>query len=180
MTPSREPSDVHPNRVLLERFYAAFDRHDAATMGACYHDEATFSDPAFPHLDAAATRAMWTMLTGQAPDLRVMASGLDADDERGRASWVATYTFSTTKRFVENRIEARFRFKDGLILRHEDHFDFWRWSRQALGPVGLALGWSPLLKTTVQRTAARGLRRHRERRADPRGAPGSAADGGRG
>ena len=48
---------------------------------------------------------------------------------------------------------------DGLITRHRDRFDFWRWSRQALGPAGWLLGWTPLLRAKVRATAAGNLDR---------------------
>jgi hypothetical protein len=51
----------------------------------------------------------------------------------------ARYTFATG-RVVHNVIEARFALRDGLIVQHVDSFGFWRWSRQALGPLGLARG----------------------------------------
>ena len=47
----------------------------------------------------------------------------------------------------------------GLITRHTDRFDFWRWSRQALGAPGLLLGWSPFLRAKVRGQAAASLRR---------------------
>ena len=56
-------------------------------------------------------------------------------------------------------IHARFRLDAGLIVEHVDDFDFWRWSRQALGPAGLLLGWSPFLRDKVRREAARTLAR---------------------
>ena len=56
-----------------------------------------------------------------------------------------------------NRIDARFEFRDGLIVRHVDRFDFWRWARQALGAPGWALGWSGWLRAKVRRRAAAGL-----------------------
>jgi ketosteroid isomerase-like protein len=150
---------------LIERFYRAFHQRDAATMGACYRDDASFSDPVFPSLDAAGARAMWAMLTARASDLTVEASDIQADASQGSCRWVARYTFSATGRFVENRIAARFTFQDGLIRSHVDTFDFWRWSRQALGPTGLLLGWSPVVRNKVRATAAAGLRKFSEARA---------------
>ena len=76
----------------------------------------------------------------------------------GRAHWDAHYTFSRTGRPVHNSITAGFAFKDGLIARHADRFSFWRWSRQALGPVGLWLGWTPLLRARVRANARAGLK----------------------
>ncbi|MFY7942354.1 MAG: nuclear transport factor 2 family protein, partial [Burkholderiaceae bacterium] len=65
--------------------------------------------------------------------------------------------FSKTGRQVLNQIDAQFEFSDGLIHRHIDRFDFWRWSRQALGAPGVLLGWSSFLRGQVQQQAARSL-----------------------
>ncbi|MBL8954530.1 MAG: hypothetical protein JNK82_27370, partial [Myxococcaceae bacterium] len=43
------------------------------------------------------------------------------------------------------------------LSEHTDSFDFGAWSRQALGPSGLLLGWSPLVKNKVRAQAAKGL-----------------------
>ena len=94
------------------------------------------------------------------------------DAERGKAHWDARYTFTQTGRRVHNRIDARFLFRDGLIIRHEDTFSFWRWARQALGPAGLLLGWAPPLRAKV-RSTARGNLRAFMRKADT--APASPA-----
>lgn len=146
------------NTTLIRHFYEAFARRDAAAMGACYHDEATFSDPAFPGLNAAQARAMWQMLCASGKDLRIEFSGIEANDTEGRCHWEAWYTFSQSGRPVHNIIEATFTFKDGKILTHTDHFNFWRWSRQALGLPGLLLGWTSFLQKKVQATAGGKLR----------------------
>ncbi|MNF00224.1 hypothetical protein D3C80_1990190 [compost metagenome] len=57
-----------------------------------------------------------------------------------------------------NDIQARFLFRDGKICEHHDHFDLWRWSRQALGAKGLLLGWAPLVQGKVHQQALKGLR----------------------
>jgi hypothetical protein len=76
------------------------------------------------------------------------------------AHWEAHYLFSATGRLVHNRIDAGFGFgADGLITTHLDRFDFWAWSRQALGAPGLLLGWTPWLRTKVRAQAAENLRR---------------------
>lgn len=46
---------------------------------------------------------------------------------------------------------------DGKIIQHHDEFNFWKWSVMALGPIGIGLGWSPLVKNKVQRRAAENL-----------------------
>ena len=76
------------------------------------------------------------------------------------AHWEPTYLFSATGRVVHNITDAEFEFDDaGLITRHTDRFDFWRWARQALGAPGLLLGWTPLLRARVRTQAAANLKR---------------------
>jgi hypothetical protein len=59
---------------------------------------------------------------------------------------------------VHNRIDARFEFDAaGLISRHVDRFNFWRWSRQALGLKGWLLGWTSLVRDKVRAQAAKNL-----------------------
>ena len=154
---------VHPNAQLIETFYRRFADRDAAGMAACYHPEIHFTDEVFD-LRGDEVGAMWAMLCERGEDLEVRFGDVEADDREGRAHWDATYTFTATGRKVRNSIDARFELADGRILRHVDTFDFWKWSRQALGPPGWLLGWSGFLRAKVRRTAARNLARHAARR----------------
>jgi ketosteroid isomerase-like protein len=155
----------HPNAGLIERFYTALGSKDADAMAACYAPKASFEDPAFGQLDAGDARAMWRMLTSRATDLTVDVSEIIADDRTGSARWVAHYTFTQTGRPVVNDISAAFRFADGLIVEHHDHFDWWRWARQALGPPGLLLGWNPLFHNAARNKARGTLAEFRRREA---------------
>jgi ketosteroid isomerase-like protein len=154
---------MHQHEELITRFYEAFSRRDGDAMAACYHDEATFSDPVFVGLDAEGVREMWRMLTTRGTDLRVEFRDVEADDARGSAHWEAWYTFSTTGKQVHNIIEASFEFRDGKIVRHVDEFGFWRWSRQALGVPGLLLGWTPIIRGAVRSGAGKELAKWRAR-----------------
>jgi ketosteroid isomerase-like protein len=145
------------NRALIERFYEAFDRHDGDAMAACYAPGARFHDPAFGELTGDEPGAMWRMLTGRADDLRVQLAEHDAGDTSGTAHWLADYTFTQTGRKVHNDVRARFRFENGLIAEHDDAFSFHAWSRQALGPAGLLLGWTPIVQGKVRRQARASL-----------------------
>lgn len=147
------------NEALITRFYEAFAARDHQEMAACYHPDARFSDEVFPDLRGPRVAAMWRMLCERGEDLVVTFSDVEADGDRGAARWEAVYTFRATGRRVHNRISARFRFQGGLIVEHRDVFDFWAWSRQALGAPGWLLGWSPMLKRKVRRTAGRQLDR---------------------
>jgi hypothetical protein len=125
-------------------------------MAACYAPGARFSDPVFTDLRGSEPGAMWRMLTGRAEDLEVTLAEHEAGDERGSARWLADYTFSTGRR-VHNDVQAEFRFKDGLIAEHHDSFSLYAWSRQALGPLGALLGWTPIVSGKVRRQARAGL-----------------------
>lgn len=156
---------MHTNEELIQKFYSAFQNLDAANMAACYAHDVQFSDPVFPCLQGQEASDMWRMLCVRAQDFSLQFDGIVADDKSGRAHWIATYTFSPTGPRVVNHIQASFEFKDGKILSHQDRFDLWKWSRQALGIKGLLLGWSPLLKHAIQKQAGRGLALFREKSA---------------
>ncbi|MBV6287164.1 nuclear transport factor 2 family protein [Pseudomonas aegrilactucae] len=146
------------NHALITRFYLAFQQLDAEAMAACYSPDVVFSDPAFGTLHGKDAGDMWRMLASRAKDFSLTFDNVRADERGGGAHWVATYLFSQTGRVVVNDIQARFVIRDGLIVEHHDHFDLWRWARQALGTKGLLLGWTPLVQGKVREQAAKGLR----------------------
>jgi ketosteroid isomerase-like protein len=148
---------VHPNAQVIRKFYTAFANRDAAGMAACYHSSVTFSDEIFTHLEGARATGMWRMLCERGKDLKVEVSDVEADEAVGRARWEAWYTFSKTGRPVHNKIEARFEFRDGKIIRHRDRFSFHAWARQALGPMGRLFGWTPFFRNRVRAEAERNL-----------------------
>lgn len=156
---------MHPNADTLTKFYAAFARLDTDTMASCYADDVAFDDEAFSLRGKAQTMGMWRMLCDATRAKGMDAwkleySGIEADATRGRAHWDAHYRFSATGRMVLNRIDGEFSFNSqGLITRHRDRFDFWSWSRQALGAPGMLLGWTPFLRNKVRAQAQANLRK---------------------
>jgi ketosteroid isomerase-like protein len=146
-----------------ERFYSAFAARDWRTMGALYADDARFSDPVFPDLDARETRAMWRMLIARGTDLALQYRVLSETADAARVHWTARYTFSQTGRPVVNQIDATLSLRDGAIVSHVDDFGWHRWARQALGLPGLLLGWTPLFRRRVQAKARAALRRFMQR-----------------
>jgi ketosteroid isomerase-like protein len=151
---------MHANESLIKEFYTAFQKRDAAAMAACYHPDIVFNDAVFVNLRGADAGNMWRMLCERGKDLRVEFSHVNANDNTGTAHWDAYYTFGRTGNKVHNSIDASFRFQDGKIIEHRDHFDFWRWSRQALGTTGLLLGWTPFLQKKVQAQSAETLAKY--------------------
>lgn len=126
-------------------------------MAGLYHPDARFSDPVFTDLRGKEVGMMWRMLCERGKDLKVEHSAVKVDGDEGSAHWEAWYTFSATGRNVHNIIDARFRFDGDKIIEHHDTFSLWRWSRQALGPIGIVLGWSPVVSGKVQGQARKNL-----------------------
>ena len=156
---------MHPNQATLEKFYNAFSHLDVDTMASCYAPDAEFDDEAFSLRGHAQVTGMWRMLceTTKAKalaDWKLVYSGIQTNDNAGKAHWEADYRFSATNRLVHNVIDGVFTFdKNNLIITHRDSFNFWKWSRQALGTPGLLLGWTPFLRQKVRSTAATNLQK---------------------
>lgn len=135
---------------IIYPFYEAFQKKDANTMRSFYHKDATFEDPAFGKLHSAQVKSMWSMLIERGgKDFKLEFEITREDENSAEAVWQAWYVFSKTKRPVHNIIKASFKFKDGKIIEHIDQFNFWRWSRMALGVPGILLGWTPIIKNKV-------------------------------
>ena len=148
-------------RVAVERFYAAFAKLDGAAMQSCYAPAATFDDEVFSLKGQAQIGGMWRMLCDTTRIKGMTHWKLVVSDTSAHsAHWEAHYMFGATGRLVHNKIDAAFTFDgNGLITTHRDSFDFWAWSRQALGAPGLLLGWSPFLRNKVRAQAAASLQR---------------------
>jgi len=147
------------SKETMQQFYEAFERHDAAAMGALYHPEVRFNDPVFKNLNQTETQGMWSMLIERSEgNLKIEHHSLMGDETMAQCTWEAHYAFSKTKRDVHNIIHATMKFKDGLIVEHTDVFNFWRWSKMALGTSGALLGWTPIVKNKVRKMALSSLR----------------------
>jgi hypothetical protein len=147
---------------LIQDFYLAFERLDATAMAKAYAPDAVFEDEVFRLQGRDEIGAMWAMLCeairkNGLPEWRLTVSGVQASETRASAHWEPVYRFSATGRMVHNVIDAQFELRGGLIVSHRDSFSFHRWARQALGPTGWLLGWTPLVRRKVRAQAARSL-----------------------
>jgi hypothetical protein len=156
---------MHPNQQTIEMFYGAFARLDSDTMASCYAEDVTFDDEVFSLKGKREVAGMWRMLCeatqAKGADVwKLTYRDVKADGEGGSAHWDAHYRFSATNRIVDNAIDAKFKFNPaGQIVRHEDSFDFWKWSRQALGAPGVLLGWTPVIRGKVRGQAGANLQK---------------------
>jgi coproporphyrinogen III oxidase len=159
------------SKATIHAFYTAFAELDAARMATCYADNASFQDEAFQLQGKSEIMGMWGMLCDAVKakgrdDWKLTFSQVQAQGKTGSAHWEPIYRFSATGRIVHNVIDAEFSFNEqGLILTHRDRFDFWRWSRQALGAPGMLLGWSGFLRSKVQQQANANLRKYLQHKA---------------
>jgi ketosteroid isomerase-like protein len=152
------------NEYTIIKFYTAFANGNAKEMWECYHPNVKFRDPAFGLLKGNEVRQMWEMLIKRSKgSLKIEYSDVEANKHMGSARWIASYRFSKTNRNVVNSIAAKFHFQDGLIIKHTDDFDIWKWSKQALGIKGLLMGWTGFMQKKIQEQARRSLKEYCER-----------------
>jgi hypothetical protein len=151
------------NEKILVNFYTAFTNADAAAMCECYSPNIQFRDPVFGLLKGNDVCKMWKMLLEKSKaNIKIEFSAVKADEYLGSAQWIATYNFSKTNRKVINVIQAQFQFKDGLIIKHTDDFDIWKWSKQAFGTTGYLLGWTGFFQKKIQQNALMSLKKYKE------------------
>jgi hypothetical protein len=155
---------MNTNETTIHKFYTAFANSDAKTMCECYHSNIQFQDPAFGSLNGNDVCNMWKMLIEKSKgNIKIEFMDLKADEFTGSTKWIATYNFSKTNRKVVNVISAEFQFKEGLIIKHTDSFDIWKWSKQALGFKGLLLGWTGFMQNQIQKQALASLKSYNKR-----------------
>lgn len=146
---------MNQNENTIQRFFHSFAGGDYRGMQACLHPKVEFSDIGFK-LSGKEVGAMWHMICEKGT--QIMFRNVKADDTHGTAHWECHYDFQKEEgakpHSVHNIIEAKFRFEDGLIRKHDDDCDFERWARQALGLTGIVLGETEFLHNKV-RTSAR-------------------------
>ena len=158
---------MNSNENLITKFYTAFSNLDGAMMAACYHPNIQFKDPAFGVLIGQEVIDMWNMLLYRSKGiLKIEFSAIEANEKTGSAKWIATYTFSKTNRLVVNVITSQFEFQDGLICKHTDKFNVWKWTQQALGIPGYLLGWTPFLQNKIQEQSRALLKKYQEKQFD--------------
>ena len=152
---------MNSNENLIAKFYSAFAAADVKTMIECYHPKIHFVDPAFGLLKEEEVFLMWEMLILKSKgNIKIEFSDIKSDDFTGSAKWKATYNYSKTNRNVVNNVSAQFVFQDGLIIKHTDSFDIWKWSKQAFGLTGYLLGWTGFFQNKINEQALLSLEKY--------------------
>lgn len=144
---------------IIDSFFRAFAKHDYATMNKFYHTEAQFSDPVFRFLQGNEIKAMWHMLCESGKDLQISHGSIGVFDNSAKVKWKAIYTFKKTGHIIHNEINSEFFLKDNLIINQFDTFNFYRWTKMALGTTGIFLGWSKMLQDKIRNNARQQLQK---------------------
>ena len=156
---------MNNNVQLIDQFYTAFANQDGRKMSNCYHPDIQFQDTAFGILNGQNVSDMWNMLLERSKgNLKIEFYNVKIIEDKGSATWIATYNFSKTNRKVVNIIQASFEFKDGLIYKHTDSFNLWEWSQQALGWKGLVLGWTSFMQRKIREQAIISLKNYQNKK----------------
>ncbi|MGB1696837.1 MAG: nuclear transport factor 2 family protein [Thermoplasmatota archaeon] len=132
------------------KYWEALAAGDGKAMAACYAEDAEFQDEVF-HLHGADIGTMWTGLFRPGADVKVQTHPLRETDGVITGTWEAWYAFQG--RPIHNVIHSTFLVEDGLIVSQRDRFNFWKWTRMALGLKGTLLGWTPMVRKAVQKQA---------------------------
>ena len=122
-------------KEMINKFYTSFSELDHENMVSCYHSDIIFEDPVFGVLVGERAKNMWRMLceSQKGKEFKLEFYNVSGNYDKGEATWEAHYFYGKSNRKVHNIIKANFEFKDGLIIKHTDHFNLRRWSMQALG-----------------------------------------------
>jgi len=146
---------------IASNFYSAFAKGDAETMTSLYADAVEFEDPAFGKLKGSEAKMMWQMLIERSKgNLKVSYEVSETTKNTAKVNWTAVYPFSKTGRMVTNHIEATLVIENGRIIQHTDHFNLWKWSRQAMGWKGYLLGWTPFFRKKLQQQTRKMLQQY--------------------
>src|SRR5436309_9608022 len=121
---------MHANAILLRKLFTGLNQHDHRVMAECYHPKAVFRDIAFHLRGQKRIDEMWQMICEGRSNIRANFEVVRADDKSGQVRLVDDYTLyasddspPSSGREVRNVIDSRFRFRDGLIIKHKDHCD---------------------------------------------------------
>jgi len=163
LTRVKRPPPMHPHETLVRQFYASLAARDAEGAARCYHPEVFLSEPLHPRLRGAAAADLWRMRLAGADPIEIRLEEASGDAGGALARWSARSTVRGRPVVVRGR--SMFAFRDGRISRHYDHYSLWRWSSQALGPAGAALGWFGPWRWALRQRAARALERFSAARA---------------
>lgn len=150
---------MESSEKTIHQLYTSIANGDPSKIEACYAPTVKFYDPTFGNLSGDDVPKMWKMLIKKSNgNLKLEYTVIKCDAYKGTAQWIAIYAFGKDKRTVKNVVRSEFHFKDGLIIKQNDDFNIWTWSKQALGLPGILLGWTGYLHQKIRKQALSSLK----------------------
>lgn len=134
----------------VRAFYDAFEKHDAAAMGALYANDVKFQDAIFQFDDKQGVTKMWTNLFKTDPNAKLKFTVDSSSGDTVKGHWVADY--HVLGRPVHNEVSTQLKVKDGKIVEHHDDFSWKKWAPQAFpaGKLFTLPGLDSLAKAVVR------------------------------
>ncbi|WP_342269364.1 nuclear transport factor 2 family protein [Spiroplasma endosymbiont of Aspidapion aeneum] len=129
-------------KQIINEFYSAFKKGDYQKMNSLYGEDIIFNDSIFKDLDYLQVTSMWEMLLSKKEESKFSIEYevlLDHNDEY-YVMWSAHYLFGPKRRKVSNIVKSEMVIKDKKIALHTDVFDFYKWSKQAIGIASILFG----------------------------------------
>lgn len=147
----------------IHQLYTSIANRAISNIKTCYAPTARFNDPVFDTLVGNEIPKMWRMLIEKSKgNLEIEYTIIKSNEHKSSVEWIATYTFGKNKRKIRNVIQSEFYFKDGLIIKQNDDFNIWTWSKQAFGFSGFLFGWTGYMQNKIQEKANLALKNYKE------------------
>lgn len=152
-----------PTEKTIHQLYRSITNGAISEIEACYTPTVKFHDPIFGTLIGNEVPKMWEMLIKKSKgNLAIEYTIIKSNTHKASAQWTATYTFGKNKREIKNTIHSEFHLKDGLIIKQNDDFNIWNWSKQAFGFSGFLFGWTGYMQKKIQKKAQLSLKNYKE------------------
>ncbi|ARU92149.1 hypothetical protein SCLARK_001685 [Spiroplasma clarkii] len=140
------------NKEVVVKFFTALSKGDWKLMNNLYSKDVAFSDTVFGELNYSQITNLWEMLLTENPDLSANFKIVE-DGEVVKVQWVMVSKFGQKHRKVILNILSTLEVSKGKIIKHNDHFDFKKWAKQALGIIGWMLGSKQSFKNRIKEEA---------------------------
>jgi hypothetical protein len=149
---------------IISKLYTAMANGETLTIEECYAPSVKFYDPVFGVLKGNDVSLMWKMLLQSARGkIKMNYTIIKSTEYVGSTRLTIVYNFGKNNRKIENIIHSEFHFKDGLIIKQNDDFDIWKWSKQAFGLSGVLFGWTGYMQKKINEKALLSLKKYKSK-----------------
>lgn len=153
------------NKQVVEKFYEAFSRRNAAIMNSCYAEDIVYSNPVYGLLQGQEVHCMWELFCKEVHHFSLTFGTItEIDEEYITCNWTAKYNDIVTGRQIIKKAKAFMRINKGIIVEHSDAFNINTWMTQHFGWKGYLFGWTYYMKRSVFKKARKRLKTYMNNR----------------